>query len=96
MAAADTLGIARYRAGMYREAITTLSEADALNRATGVGYARVSDLVFQAMAHFRLGERAEARRLLAEVRELSAGETDSEIQGFVREAESLIGATPGR
>jgi tetratricopeptide (TPR) repeat protein len=53
----NTLGVAQYRAGQYREAITSLAKAIE-PRKGGDSY----DWLFLAMAHWRLGEKVEARR----------------------------------
>jgi tetratricopeptide (TPR) repeat protein len=53
----NTLGVAQYRAGLYRDAITSLKKAME-PRKGGDSY----DWLFLAMAHWRLGENAEARR----------------------------------
>jgi tetratricopeptide (TPR) repeat protein len=53
----NTLGVAQYRAGQYREAITSLKKAMA-PRKGGDSY----DWLFLAMAYGQLGEKEEARR----------------------------------
>jgi tetratricopeptide (TPR) repeat protein len=53
----NTLGVAQYRASQWREAITSLEKAME-PRKGGDSY----DWLFLAMAHWRLGEKEEARR----------------------------------
>ena len=58
------LGAALYRAGRYQEAIETLGAADRLDRGSP------AVLAFLAMAHHRLGQREQARAVLARLREI--------------------------
>jgi tetratricopeptide (TPR) repeat protein len=53
----NTLGIAQFRAGQWREAIVSLEKSMERNKG-GDSY----DWLFLAMAHWRLGEKEEARR----------------------------------
>jgi len=62
--ALNTLGAALYRAGRYDDAIHRLKEGIQLRDGTGVG----PEVVFLAMSHHRLGQRAEARRWLDRLR----------------------------
>ncbi len=59
----NTLGAVLYRAGRFREAIERLNQGIAVNK----GQASTHDWIFLAMAHHRLGEKAEARKYLARV-----------------------------
>jgi eukaryotic-like serine/threonine-protein kinase len=52
----NTLGVAQYRAGRYAEAIATLERSTTADHGEYSGY----DLFFQAMAHWRLGEKPRA------------------------------------
>ncbi len=54
--ALNTLGVALYRAGRFREAITALEESEALLK-------EPMNTVFLALAHHKLGERGKARPL---------------------------------
>jgi tetratricopeptide (TPR) repeat protein len=87
----NTLGVAQYRVGKYREALATLTQADELN---SVAY-RVSipaDLAFLAMAQYRLGQMEQARAALSRLRaamQKPQWAKDQESQGFLREADAL-------
>src|SRR5262245_13920490 len=61
----NTLGAALYRAGRYDEAIRRLEEGIRLQG----GESLPVDWAFLAMAHHRLGHRAEARRWLDRLRQ---------------------------
>ena len=54
----DTLGTALYRAGRWKAALEALKTADQLSTGKPEG----STAFFIAMAHWRLGDKAEARR----------------------------------
>jgi WD40 repeat protein/tetratricopeptide (TPR) repeat protein len=90
-ASLNSLGAALYRAGRYREAIAILDEAVPLATGNNADY----DKVFLAMAHQKLGNTKEAKRLLDEVNATppSTGSLEwSELElGLPRkEAEKLI------
>jgi WD40 repeat protein len=98
----NTLGVAQYRTGRYREAVQTLTRADELNRSPakssdpferqGAG-SIPADLAFLAMAHFQLGEKDKALDLLKRLRELMKKppwSEDAEAADFLKEAELLI------
>jgi WD40 repeat protein len=91
----NSLGVAQFRAGQYREAVETLTHSDRLNSAA-FGGADPGDLAFLAMAHDRLGNRSLALDTLARLRETMMDprrKANEESQSFLREAEALIGAT---
>jgi tetratricopeptide (TPR) repeat protein len=88
----NTLGVAQYRAGKYADAAKTLARSNALN-SKGEGTSHPADLVFLAMAKFRLGSLEAAKADLETTRQLVASnrwKTDSESIAFLREAEELI------
>jgi tetratricopeptide (TPR) repeat protein len=83
------LGMAQYRAGQYRQALTTLTQADRLNSEAGWG-SQPSDLAFLALAQHRLGDAGQARaaldRLRAVMKQPGYGGNE-EVRSFLREAE---------
>ncbi|HKI18615.1 MAG TPA: hypothetical protein VKA15_12080, partial [Isosphaeraceae bacterium] len=89
---ANTLGVARYRAGQYREAIPDLERSIRLN-APQFGGPTPADLAFLAMSHQKLGQTAEALKTIEKLRALMARKpwsTDDESKVFFQEAVSLI------
>jgi tetratricopeptide (TPR) repeat protein len=89
----DTLGLAYYRAGRYREAVEVLRPNVENQRDTDLAY----DLYFLAMSHHRLGETTRARdyydwavRWVAMQRDLTPSTLD-ELAAFRAEAEELLG-----
>ena len=64
----NTLGVAQYRLGMFEEAITALTRADQVNRASQSG-SNPADLAFLSMAENRLGRRDRARDALTRLRD---------------------------
>src|SRR5207253_3210707 len=56
----NTLAAVLYRAGRFEQAVRTLNQGIAMQKDGGTA----DDFVFLAMAHQRLGHRAEARRWL--------------------------------
>ena len=87
----NTLGVAQYRAGHYREAVATLTQSDRLNSG-GVLGSQPADLAFLALAYHRLGEPDEARTALGRLRALMKNPkhaSTSEAQLFLSEAEAI-------
>jgi eukaryotic-like serine/threonine-protein kinase len=87
----NTLGVAHYRAGHYREAVATLTQSDRLNTEGALG-TQPADLAFLALAHNRLGEPDQAHNALVRLQALMknpgrAG--DTEARSFLREAEAI-------
>jgi hypothetical protein len=89
----NTLGVAQYRVGRYREALDTLLHADRLT-AEAYGKSIVFDLAFIAMCHHQLGHREEARVYLKRSQESIKEDMHpglrSQAQPILREAEALI------
>jgi eukaryotic-like serine/threonine-protein kinase len=87
---ATTLGMAQYRLGMFTEGLSTLTRAAGVHNSTTKDS---SNLAFQAMAHFRLGQKDNAHKLLFELRNLLGapnGVEGKESKELLREAEDLI------
>src|SRR5262249_50517769 len=89
----NTLGVAQYRIGPYREALATLTRSDTLEGG------EPANLAFLALARQRLGQPEEARQLLARLRAVmkktpSFETGPSEAASFLREAEALIELDP--
>jgi tetratricopeptide (TPR) repeat protein len=89
----NTLGLAYYRAGRYREAVEVLRPNVELQEDRALAY----DLYFLAMSHHRLGEAARARdyydwavRWVSMQRDLKP-EHREELITFRAEAEGLLG-----
>jgi hypothetical protein len=85
------LGLAQYRLSQYADALKTLTRAEALNQANPAD--QLADLAFLAMAHQRLGHKAEAARALGRLRDLmkqSRFSIDQEALAYLAEAEALL------
>jgi serine/threonine protein kinase/predicted Zn-dependent protease len=84
----NTLGVALYRAGDYREAIAALEKAEELGRGREFGF----NALFLAMARWQLGERDDARawyeRAIAWIDKNKPD--DNELRQFRAEADGLL------
>jgi hypothetical protein len=79
--------VAHYRIGEYRAALDTLAKAEEFIPETPV------NLAFQAMARFRMGDKAGSLALLGrlvQVVHLPPWHQDVEAAAFLREAQTLI------
>ncbi len=87
----NTLGVAQYRAGQCKEAVTTLSKSMEL-RSGGDAI----DWFFLAMAHKQLGNQEEARQWYdkAVAWTQTNKPDDAELRRFQAEAATLLGVTP--
>jgi WD40 repeat protein len=89
----NTLGVAQYRTGRYREGLATLTKSCALNGGNYPG-----DLAFLAMTQQCLGQSNKARQVLAQLRAVVAkqrqGGDTLENATFLREAEIVIELDP--
>jgi hypothetical protein len=88
----NTLGVAQFRLGRYREALETLLQSTQLNAEKPQG-AIPADLAFLAMTQHKLGQHEQARANLRRLRDKMkepAHAKDQESQAFLREAEALI------
>ena len=86
------LGVALYRSERLQESVDTLTRSDQIFSAQNPGRCP-TDVAFLAMAQFRLGQRAKARGLLTELRQLlkqPRWSGNTEHQSFLREATELI------
>jgi tetratricopeptide (TPR) repeat protein len=89
----NTLGVAYYRAGRYREAVQTLRP----NLTSQADWCLAFDLCFLAMSHHRLGEAARARDCYAlavrwtEAHRELAAEHRAELATFRAEAATVLG-----
>jgi WD40 repeat protein len=91
----NTLGVAQYRQGRYVEALATLTKSEKLN-ATKDG-SLPEDLTFLAMAEHQIGKKDDAKATLGRLHEVMKRPrwaNNVEAQGFLREAEELIGGKP--
>jgi tetratricopeptide (TPR) repeat protein len=89
----NTLGVAQYRLEKYREAAETLLHSDQINAARFKGSVP-ADLAFLAMAYARLGQTDKAYDYFSRLRERmqqASWAKDQEAQGFLHEAETLLG-----
>ncbi len=88
----NTLGVAQYRAGLFEQAVATLTHSDKLNDG------HPADLAFLAMAYARLGRVDEARQVFARLQTLvqhPPWATDRQSRRFFREAAALMGSDGG-
>jgi tetratricopeptide (TPR) repeat protein len=92
----NTMGVVLYRSGRYGAALEALERSLAVGR----GQADPYNLFFLAMAHHRLGHRAEARTCRERAVRLSRGRklpTDNELRELAdlrAEAEALLASPP--
>jgi tetratricopeptide (TPR) repeat protein len=87
----NTLGVAQYRLGDYAKALETLEKSGKLRATRGP---IPEDLAFLALAHPHLGHKEQARATLTRLRDVvkqPLWEENPEAQGFLREAEEVIG-----
>jgi tetratricopeptide (TPR) repeat protein len=86
----NTVGVAQYRAGKFKQAIETLERS---RKANPNGPDTPSDLAFLAMAQYRAGQVDDSRRQLNKLRDaVKAAAGDEEANAFLGEAEKLVGA----
>jgi tetratricopeptide (TPR) repeat protein len=93
----NTLGVARYRARQYRQALADLERSLKLN-APQYGGPTPADLAFLAMARHHLGQAAESRKDLDRLRDVMKAPrwaADAESKAFLAEATSLIDRPAG-
>jgi tetratricopeptide (TPR) repeat protein len=94
----NTLGLAQYRSGRYRETVATLQK----KQEQGRGQADAPDLFLLAMCHARLGDPKAAQEcfdravLWSEGHKESAADLRERSRIFRAEAEALLGRAPER
>jgi WD40 repeat protein len=83
----NTLGVAQYRAGQFTAAVATLQ------RSLALGNVAAADLFFLAMAHWRLGDKTQARTCFQKAVEWMEKNqpADDELLRFRAEAAALLG-----
>jgi tetratricopeptide (TPR) repeat protein len=87
----NTLGVAQYRAGKFREAIESLTKSHELDGDETAGF----NLFWLAMAHWQLGENEKGRELLQQAITWTEEyrPNNEELVGFRAEAEELMGVS---
>jgi hypothetical protein len=88
----NTLGVAQYRVGQYKQALGTLSQSEKLNAIQFKGTIP-ADLAFLAMAHYNLGQIEKAQAYLKRLRETmkkALWAENEEACAFLREVEALL------
>jgi hypothetical protein len=91
----NTLGVAQYRAGGYREALKTLQSEPLKPKAPQHGHP--ADLAFIAMAQHRLGHKDQAQATMVRMRaamQEAQWRVNGDAQNFLREAEELLRTKP--
>jgi WD40 repeat protein len=91
----NTLGVAQYRVGQYREALDTLTRSGRLNWVRFLG-AHPADVAFTALTQHRLGLGEQARETRARLRALvkeRRWSADEEAKAFLREVEAELAAS---
>jgi tetratricopeptide (TPR) repeat protein len=91
----NTLGVAQYRMGQFKEALATLTQSEKRNASRNGSHP--SDLAFLAMTQHGLGQREQAQATLSRLIEIMKKSTwvnNPEAQGYLREAEERINGKP--
>jgi WD40 repeat protein len=87
-----TLGMAQYRVGQYREAVSTLTQANPIESQLLPSDPSPENLAFLALSHHRLGQTDQARATLRRLQELMTTPGQAQNQqgrAFLRDAEAL-------
>ncbi len=88
----NTLGVAQYRVGQFKEAVETLSQSYALNRVSERGE-QPADVAFLCMAYAKLNKAAEAKEQFRELNrllKLGIWQSDRECPVFLNEATEAL------
>jgi WD40 repeat protein/tRNA A-37 threonylcarbamoyl transferase component Bud32 len=96
-AVVNTLGVAQYRVGRFKEAVATLTRSDRLNPNRNKG-SHPADLAFLVMACHQLKRDDQAQthyRRLEEVMKLPENAHDVQSQRFWQEVQELLGKPGG-
>src|SRR5262249_30175377 len=91
---ANTYGIALYRAGRYKDAAAALEASHALNLKKSAQNQLAYDLLFLAMAQWKLGRHEEAMATLQRARDPKSQRINLVQPRHWREAEALIEGKP--
>lgn len=96
----NTLGVALYRNGCWREAVDALQESEKLLGKTPLWHDHAENWLFLAMAHWQLGEKDMARKYFDRTVEKMETSPDTqrleELHRFRAEAAALIGIDPAK
>jgi tetratricopeptide (TPR) repeat protein len=91
----NTLGVAHYRAGDWKAAVTALEKSSELAGGTSFNSSASSSDFFLAMAHWQLGDRQQARtwydKAVAGMKRNDAPAHEEELKRFRAEAAELLG-----
>jgi tetratricopeptide (TPR) repeat protein len=88
----NTLGVAQYRVGQYKQAVETLGQSYAINR-TGEFGEHPADVAFLCMSYAKLDRTTEARDEFDKLKRLTRlrfWHDDLECQAFYREASEVM------
>ncbi|HEV8060364.1 MAG TPA: hypothetical protein VGP68_10850 [Gemmataceae bacterium] len=88
----NTLGVAQYRVGQYKEAVETLNKSYAMNQNSFVGE-QPADVAFLCMSYARLGRAQEAKEqfaLLMQLTKQKRWQEDLESVAFCKEAAEVM------
>lgn len=91
----NTLGVAQYRVGQYKEAVETLQKSNAINRNSRSGE-HPADVGFLCMTYVKLGRTEDAREefnVLKQLMKLEPWQTDLESIAISKEAAAAMGTT---
>jgi tetratricopeptide (TPR) repeat protein len=85
----NTLGVVQYRAGLYEQALATLTKVDNIRKASN-NESHPVDIAFIAMALHQLGRNQEAQTSLNRLREMFENDRYAPEEHYLYEAEQLF------